>query len=103
MAEGDATILAEVADDTHRIADARLRAWHLEETLWAANGPSGEVLAGSFARLREIKADIESLVDRRKQLGFPVPEGCQAWWTDYEVHGGILPSYLPTDLATIRK
>jgi len=103
MAEGDATILAEVAEDTHKIAAARLRAWHLEETLWAAGGPKGDVLAGSFALLREIKGEIQTLVDRRKQLGFPVQEGCEAWWTEYEVHGGIHPPHLPAHLTTTRQ
>ena len=100
MAEGEVTLMAEVAVDTHRIADARLRAWHLEETLWSSGGPTGEALAGTFARLREIKGDIQKLVDRRKQLGFPVQEGCEAWWTEYEVHGGIHPPHLPDHIST---
>jgi hypothetical protein len=99
MAEGDATLLAEVAADTHRIAEGRLRAWHLEETLWSSGGPKGDVLAGSFALLREIKGQLQGLVDRRKQLGFPVQEGCEAWWTEYEVHGGIHPPHLPAQVS----
>ena len=34
MAEGDATLLDEVAADTHRLIAARLEAWHMEETVW---------------------------------------------------------------------
>ncbi len=41
MAEGDPTLLAEVAADTHRIAEGRLRAWHLEETLWSSGRSQG--------------------------------------------------------------
>ena len=61
------------------------------------------MLAGSFALLREIKGEIQTLVDRRKQLGFPVQEGCEAWWTEYEVHGGIHPPHLPAHLTTTRQ
>jgi hypothetical protein len=35
------------------------------------------------------------LVDRRKQLGFPVPDGCEDWWTGYEAHTAERPQGLP--------
>ena len=69
-----------------QIAAARLRAWHLEETMWDSN-QAGEADAGTIAVLREIKGQVYEIVDKRKQLGFPVPDGCEAWWTGYEVHG----------------
>ena len=34
MAEGDPTLRAGIAAETHQIAEARLRAWHTEEKLW---------------------------------------------------------------------
>ena len=99
MSDGDATVLADVAADTHRIAEARLRAWHLEETLWSSGRNDSESFVGTFALLREIKDRIAGLVDQRKQLGFPVPDGCETWWTDYEVHGGLRPANLPSSPA----
>jgi NTE family protein len=103
MAQGDPTMVAEVAARTHVLATTRLQAWHLEESLWAAdrgsprigpaNGPGAG--AGTIALLRELKQRIATLVDQRKQLGFPVPEGCAAWWTEYEVHNDPPPADLP--------
>jgi NTE family protein len=95
LAEGDSTLVAEIAEGTHTLARARLRAWHLEETLWSAGRVSDQGQAGTLALLREIKEQIYTVVDQRKQLGFPVPEGCEAWWTEYEVHGGLRPVDLP--------
>jgi hypothetical protein len=95
MAGGDATMVAEVADQTHRLTTARLRAWHLEETLWTSTPSSDDMAAGTFALLRELKEQAFRAVDQRKQLGFPVPEGCEAWWAEYEVHGGLRPVNLP--------
>ena len=37
MADGDPTLLGDVAADTHRLIAARLEAWHLEETVWAGD------------------------------------------------------------------
>jgi NTE family protein len=93
MAEGDRTMVQEVAAQTHELIAARLRAWHLEETLWVS-AAAGSIAPGSLALLREIKETIGELMDQRKQLGFPVPEGCGAWWSEYEVHGPA-PSGLP--------
>jgi predicted acylesterase/phospholipase RssA len=101
MAEGDATLLAEVAGDTHRIAEARLRAWHVEETLWKSGRIDTNVHAGTFALLRDLKTQIYQLADRRKQLGFPIQDGCETWWTEYEVHGGLRPVNLPAS-PTVR-
>jgi NTE family protein len=87
MADGDPTIVAEMAADTHRLAATRLQAWHLEETIWDVDGISAEADAGTISLLRELKRHVHDIVDQRKQLGFPVPDGCEAWWTGYEVHG----------------
>ena len=47
------------------------------------------------ALLRECKLAVRDLVDQRKQLGFPVPDGCEEWWTEYEVHDAERPAHLP--------
>ena len=87
MADGDPTLLAEIAAETHRLTGARLQAWHLEETIWEASRAGAHADAGVIALLRELKRQVRDIVDQRKQLGFPVPDGCEAWWTGYEVHG----------------
>jgi NTE family protein len=87
VAECDATLLAEIAADTHRLTAARLQAWHLEETIWESSRVGDYAEAGTVSLLRELKRQVHEIVDRRKQLGFPVPDGCEAWWTGYEVHG----------------
>ncbi|HVT41757.1 MAG TPA: patatin-like phospholipase family protein [Acidimicrobiales bacterium] len=98
LAEGDPGILADMADGTHAIVEARRLAWRLEETLWSAPR-AAEADAGGMALVREQKERIRDLVDRRKQLGFPIPEGCAAWWSEYEVHTGERPFWLPTSPA----
>jgi predicted acylesterase/phospholipase RssA len=95
LAEGDPTLRAEIATQTHQIAEARLRAWHTEEKLWGASALGGDSEAGVCALLRECKSGIRQLVDQRKQLGYPVPDGCAEWWTEYEFHDGERPSHLP--------
>jgi hypothetical protein len=96
MAEGDPTLREEIAAQTHQIAEARLRAWHTEEKLWG-NAPLGRGSeAGICALLRECKLAVRDLVDQRKQLGFPVPDGCEEWWTEYEVHDAERPAHLPS-------
>lgn len=87
MAEGDATLLADAASETHRLIATRLQAWHLEETLWVSGGFAEGADPGTVSLLRDLKRQVHELVDRRKQLGLPVPDGCEAWWTGYEVHG----------------
>ncbi|MGP0029423.1 MAG: patatin-like phospholipase family protein [Acidimicrobiales bacterium] len=94
LAEADPVLRAEMADGTHRLIRARLHSWHLEETLWAlpASRPADP---GTLALLRQLKHEIALLLDQRKQLGFPAPEGCEAWGREYEVHGGLRPPALP--------
>ena len=94
LAEGDAGILADITDGTHAIAEARREAWRLEESLWAGTSPEREA-AGTLALVREQKEKVRALVDRRKQLGFPVPGDCEAWWTEYEAHTAARPDGLP--------
>ena len=96
LAEGDATLVADVAAQTHRLIGARLQAWHLEESLWTAPSASGQADAGNLALLRQLKHEIARVIDRRKQLGFPVPDGCEAWWSDFETHSGQRPPNLPS-------
>jgi NTE family protein len=95
MAEGDPTLRAEIAAQTHEITEARLRAWHTEETLWRSAPLGRDSEAGICALLRECKLSVRDLVDQRKQLGFPVPDGCEEWWTEYEVHDSEPPAHLP--------
>jgi len=85
LAESDAGIRSDMADATHAIVEARREAWRLEESLWAPSRVDGNQ-AGTMALVREQKERVRELVDRRKQLGFPVPEGCETWWLDYEAH-----------------
>jgi NTE family protein len=95
LAEGDVELVADVARDTHALIEARREAWLLEEALWATGKPDGNQ-AGRLALIREHKAQVRDLVDRRKQLGFPVPDRCEEWWTRYEAHGAERPVHLPT-------
>ena len=94
FAPGDPTLLEENAARTHQLVTARVRAWHLEEDLWGMSRT--EVAdAGTLAQLRDLKETVYSLVDQRKQLGFPVPDDCASWWDEYEVHAGPRPVRLP--------
>ncbi len=99
LAESDAGIRADMADATHGIVEARREAWHLEESLWARHRVDGAD-PGTLALLREQKERVRDLVDRRKQLGFPVPPGCEAWWLDYETHTAERPHGLPPAPST---
>ena len=56
--------------------------------------------ATTLALVREQKERIRDLVDRRKQLGFPIPEGCADWWSEYEVHTAERPPWLPSAPST---
>jgi predicted acylesterase/phospholipase RssA len=94
LADSDADVRAGMADGTHAIVEARREAWRLEESLWA-NSPTDGTGAGALALVREQKERVRDLVDRRKQLGFAVPEGCEAWWLDYEAHTAERPPGLP--------
>jgi NTE family protein len=98
LAQGDAGIRADMSDATHAIVEARRQAWRLEEALWA--GELEGDTAGTLALVREQKARVCALVDRRKQLGVPVPEGCEAWWCDYETHTEERPPGLPESPGT---
>jgi NTE family protein len=99
LAQGDPDLLADVAASTHALVEARREAWRLEEPLWAATKEpkpkDAAALAGTLALIREEKERVRSIVEQRKQLGFPVPDGCEAWWTEYEVHGDERPAHLP--------
>jgi NTE family protein len=95
LADGDAELLADVAQTTHALVEARREAWLLETELWSMAKPDGSE-SGKLALVREHKTTVRDLVDRRKQLGFPVPDGCEAWWNEYEAHTADPPEWLPT-------
>ena len=94
MAQGDPDLLADVAAGTHALTEARSEAWRLEETLWRA-GKDTSALAGTLSLVREHKERVRNIVEQRKQLGFPLPDGCAAWWSDYEMHVAERPASLP--------
>ena len=96
LAEGDPDLLADVAATTHSLVEARREAWRLEETLWEGTGAGLDATAGTLSLVREQKDRVRTVVETRKQLGFPVPAGCEAWWTEYEAHGRPRPEQLPT-------
>ncbi len=99
LAEGDEGIRSDVAEATHAVIGARRDAWQLEEALWSdARGPD----PGTMALVREQKTRVRRLMERRKQLGFPVPDGHEAWWSDYETHSGGRPPALPDAPGTER-
>ncbi|HXY26668.1 MAG TPA: patatin-like phospholipase family protein [Acidimicrobiales bacterium] len=99
LAEGDPDMVADVAEGTHTLVEARREAWRLEEELWAAAVRPADT-AGRLALVREHKRRVRDLVDRRKQLGFPVPEACETWWAEYEVHTNARPEWLPDSPGT---
>jgi predicted acylesterase/phospholipase RssA len=94
VAEGDRDIRSDMADGTHAIVEARREAWRLEEALWAESRDDPSE-AGTLALVREQKERVRELIDRRKQLGYPVPDGCESWWLEYEVHTAERPERLP--------
>lgn len=100
LAGGDPDLQADIAAGTHELVTARREAWRLEESLWATerNGDVG-AQAGGLALVREQKERVRELVERRKTLGFPVPDDCEAWWSEYEGHAGERPARLPSRLA----
>jgi hypothetical protein len=100
LAEGDPDLLADIAAGTHELIAARCEAWRLEALLWAGDrkrDPDAE--AGALALVREQKERVRERVQRRKQLGFPVPDDCEDWWAEYEGHTGERPVHLPSRLA----
>ncbi|HEX3334323.1 MAG TPA: patatin-like phospholipase family protein [Acidimicrobiales bacterium] len=100
FADCDAEVVADVADGTHALVEARRAAWLLEEEMWGMAKPDGSE-AGKLALVREHKAKVRDLVERRKQLGFPVPDGCEAWWNEYEAHTADVPAWLPSRPARV--
>jgi predicted acylesterase/phospholipase RssA len=94
LGTADAAIGEDLTARTHELAQSRVDAWKLEARLWLSveGGPN---VAGDLALLREHKARIRDIVEARKQLGYPVPDACERWWTEYEVHDGPRPTHLP--------
>ena len=94
---------ADMADGTHAIVEARREAWRLEESLWAEARAERDARPAPSRCVREQKERVRELVDRRKQLGFPVPEGCEAWWTRVRgPHGRAARRACPSDRAAGR-
>jgi hypothetical protein len=93
VADGDAEIALDMAQQTHVLTETRVEAWGIEERLWRS--PAGDAVAGDLALLRECKDRIHDIADQRKQLGYPLPEGCESWWTEYEIHSIARPGHLP--------
>jgi predicted acylesterase/phospholipase RssA len=107
LAQGDPDLLADLATSTHALVEARREAWRLEESVWSAGAASergrrssrrrdAPDLPGTLALVREQKVRIRAIVEQRKQLGFPVPDGCESWWGEYEAHAGDPPLVLPS-------
>jgi predicted acylesterase/phospholipase RssA len=93
VAEGDSDLMADIEAQTHVLTQARVDAWTLEAQLWLS--APGDAVAGDLALVREYKTQIRELVDQRKQLGYPVPEGCESWYSEYEAHSLDRPAHLP--------
>jgi hypothetical protein len=99
LAEGDSDLVAEVAASTHSLVAARCEAWRLEDDLWHA--PFEQIAAaGTLSLVREQKERVREVVEKRKRLGFPVPEACESWWTEYEAHVEPRPELLPPSPAS---
>jgi hypothetical protein len=94
LAEGDPALRTGIEAGTHALIETRRDAWLLEESLWTKEKADGSE-AGLLALLREQKERVRNLVDQRKQLGFALPDASEAWWTDFEVHAGTRPDWLP--------
>jgi predicted acylesterase/phospholipase RssA len=101
LSDGDRTLVADLEASTHTLIDARREAWRLEELLWA-DAEGDEPDAGTMALVRERKVVVRRLLERRKQLGYPVPDGHESWWTDYETHAALPPEGLPETPGTPR-
>jgi NTE family protein len=95
LAEGDHDLMADVAASTHSLIEARCESWRLEEDLWHTAPTEEAAIAGTLSLVREHKERVRATVEQRKQLGFPVPAGCEAWWTEYEAHVQPRPGHLP--------
>ncbi len=95
LAEGDPDLLADVAEATHSLVEARCESWRLEEEVWARARSEEVATAGTLSLVREQKERVRAAVEHRKQLGFPVPAECEAWWSEFEMHARPRPSHLP--------
>ena len=94
LAEVDPALRTGIESQTEALIEARRDAWLLEESLWTADKVSGSE-PGLLALLREHKARVRELVVERKQLGFVLPDECDSWWNEYELHAMDRPAWLP--------
>jgi predicted acylesterase/phospholipase RssA len=94
LAEGDSALRTGIERQTEALIEARRDAWVLEESLWTGEKANGSA-PGVFALLREHKARVRDLIVQRKQLGFALPDECDTWWNEYEVHATPRSDWLP--------
>ncbi len=95
--------LADVSEDDRAAAMAtsdslviaRERAWYLESACIA----DGTVSAARAEALRALKSQISDALSARRDLGFAIPAGADAWQNSLEVHRGDPPPALQAVLG----
>lgn len=93
MADVDEATRRRAVAATDAVAEARTRAWHREQAMWA----SGVATAADLVSLAHLKRAVRDAVCERKGLGLPTPPDAATWWSRYELHAGPRPSGLPDD------
>jgi NTE family protein len=88
-------VRAAAAAATDALVTARVRCWHLEESIWRGAPADWRKKAG----IRDLKAAVREAVTEREKLGHPTPPDAERWWSDYEVHDGPRPAALAEDPA----
>ena len=83
---------------TDALVVARIRAWNLEEELWARR----KVEPKDVARLVDVKLAVREALRTREKLGFPGIPGDECWWNGYEAHAGPPPDGLPPPPLRLR-
>jgi predicted acylesterase/phospholipase RssA len=86
-------VRAEAAAATDALVTARVRCWHLEESVWRSGRADWRKKAG----IRDLKVAVKEAVIEREKLGLPTPPDAERWWGDYEVHDGPRPAVLAED------
>ena len=85
--------IVKMASDT--VTTMRQLAWQLEQ----------HCLEGSrldqvhLDRLRALKRSVRRALEARASLGFPAPDGSDAWWQGWELHSTPRPGGFPADLS----
>jgi len=86
---------ADAAAATDALVTARVRCWHLEESIWRSGRADWRKKAG----IRDLKEAVREAVIEREKLGLPTPPDADRWWGDYEIHDGPRPAVLAEDPA----